>query len=43
LAKEHGYKVHTLVMENRHGSTSLHGVNEATMQAMEDRFDIKLY
>jgi len=43
LAKENGYKVHTLVMENRHGSSSLHGVNEATMQAMEDRFDIKLY
>lgn len=43
LAKEYGYNVHTLVMENRHGSTSLHGVNEATMQAMEDRFDIKLY
>jgi len=43
LAKDYGYKVHTLVMENRHGSSSLHNVPDATMQAMEDRFDIKLY
>tara|TARA_A100000172_G_C3008150_1_gene98752 strand:+ start:95 stop:685 length:591 start_codon:yes stop_codon:yes gene_type:complete len=43
LAKKNGYKVHTLVVENRHGSESIHDVPEATMQAMEDRFDIKLY
>ncbi len=43
LAKQYGYKVHTIVVENRHGSSSLHNVPEATMQAMEDRFDIKLY
>lgn len=43
LARENGYKVHTLVIENRHGGKNVHGVPEATMQAMEDRFDIKLY
>ena len=43
LAKQYGYKVHTIVVENRHGSSSLHNVPEVTMQAMEDRFDIKLY
>ena len=43
LAKKNGYKVHSIVVENRHGSESIHDVPEATMQAMEDRFDIKLY
>jgi hypothetical protein len=42
-AEDNGYKVHTIVVENRHGSKSEHDVPEATMQAMEDRFDIKLY
>jgi hypothetical protein len=42
-AEDNGYKVHTIVVENRHGSKSEHDVPDATMQAMEDRFDIKLY
>tara|TARA_R100000544_G_C2224541_1_gene59768 strand:- start:1432 stop:2070 length:639 start_codon:yes stop_codon:yes gene_type:complete len=43
LATSYGYKVHTIVIENRHGNKSIHRVPEPTMQAMEDRFDIKLY
>ena len=43
LAKRNGYKVHTLIVENRHGNESIHDVPEATMQAMEDRFDVQLY
>lgn len=42
LAKEHGYRVHTLIVENRHGGVNEHGVNEATLWKMKNRFEIKL-
>ncbi len=42
MAKEFGYKVFSLVVENRHGGKNEHGVPEATLKAMEERFEIKL-
>ena len=42
MAKEYGYTVFSLVVENRHGGKNVHGVPEATLDAMEKRFDIKL-
>ena len=42
LAKEHGYRVHSLIVENRHGGVNEHGVPEDKLQAMKDRFEIKL-
>lgn len=42
LAAEHGYSVTTLVVENRHGNKSIHGVPEETMTKMRNRFSIKL-
>lgn len=42
VAELWGYKVTTLVVENRHGNTSVHNVPEETMTKMKDRFSIKL-
>lgn len=42
MAGIYGYDVVSLVVENRHGNSSVHGVPEETMKKMEDRFSIKL-
>jgi predicted kinase len=42
LAKKYGYRVHTMIVENRHGSKSVHGVPEDKVEQMKDRFEIKL-
>jgi predicted kinase len=42
LAKQYGYMVFTIIVENRHGSKSVHNVPEATMGNMLNRFEIKL-
>ena len=42
LATKHGYRVHTLIVENRHGSKSIHDVPDATMGNMLNRFEVKL-
>ena len=42
IAKRNGYKVHTIIVENRHNSTNVHGVPAEKVQIMEDRFEIKL-
>ena len=42
LAEEHGYNVVSIIVENRHGNTSVHGVPEEVMEKMENRFSVKL-
>ena len=42
LAKKHGYQVHSIIVENRHGGVNEHGVPEDKLQAMKDRFQVKL-
>lgn len=42
LAEELGYKVFSLVVENRHGGINIHGVPEDKLKSMRDRFEIKL-
>ena len=42
LAKDYGYRVHTLIVENRHGGVNEHGCPEDKLQAMKDRFELKL-
>jgi predicted kinase len=42
LAKEYGYTVFTIVVENRHGGVNQHGVPEDKVQMMKDRFEIKI-
>jgi predicted kinase len=42
LAAKYNYKVVSLIVENRHGSSSIHGVPEETIEKMRNRFSIKL-
>jgi adenylate kinase len=42
MAADFGYMVFSLVVENRHGGKDVHNVPEASLEAMEKRFDIKL-
>jgi hypothetical protein len=42
IAKKYGYKITTIIVENRHGSQNDHGVPEEKIQQMRDRFEIKL-
>ncbi|ADF58255.1 hypothetical protein PJG4_021 [Pseudomonas phage JG004] len=42
MAEEFGYTVISLIVENRHGNKSVHDVPENTMEAMRNRFSVKL-
>jgi predicted kinase len=42
LAKEFGYVVFTIIVENRHGGTNVHNVPEDKIEQMKNRFSIKL-
>ena len=42
LAKEFGYAVFTIIVENRHGGTNVHNVPENKIEQMKNRFSIKL-
>jgi len=42
LAKKYGYRVHSIIVENRHNGVNEHGVPEETLTKMRDRFEIKL-
>ena len=42
LAEKHGYKVYSLICENRHGGVNEHGVPEEKLKIMKNRFEISL-
>ena len=42
LAEQYGYRVHSLVVENRHGGVNEHGVPADKLEQMKNRFEIKL-
>ena len=42
LAKTYGYKVFSIIVENRHEGTNVHGVPEEKVEQMKNRFEIKL-
>ncbi len=42
LAKKYGYKVFTMIVENRHGGTNEHNVPEDKIEQMRNRFEYKL-
>ena len=42
LAKEFGYKVFSIVVENRHDGINVHNVPEDKIEQMKNRFSIKL-
>ena len=42
LAEQYDYRVHSLVVENRHEGVNKHGVPADKLEQMKNRFEIKL-
>lgn len=42
LAESYGYRVFSLIVENRHGGENLHNVPEDKIEVMRKRFEVKL-
>jgi hypothetical protein len=42
IADKHGAEVVSLIVENRHGNKSVHGVPDEAMEKMKARFSVKL-
>lgn len=42
IAESHGYKVVSMIIENRHEGTNVHNVPKETVDKMRNRFTIKL-
>jgi ABC-type molybdenum transport system ATPase subunit/photorepair protein PhrA len=42
LAEKYGYRVFSLIVENRHGGTNTHGVPDEKVEVMKNRFQVKL-
>jgi ABC-type molybdenum transport system ATPase subunit/photorepair protein PhrA len=42
LANANGYRVHSVIVENRHDGVNEHGCPNATIEIMRNRFEIKL-
>jgi len=42
LAEKYGYKVFSMIVENRHGGKNTHGVPDEKVEVMKNRFQVKL-
>ena len=42
MAEDWGYRVFTIIVENRHGGVNQHGVPDEKLQQMKNRFEISL-
>ena len=42
LAETYGYRVFSLIVENRHGGENLHNVPQDKIEVMRERFEVKL-
>lgn len=42
LAEKYGYRVYSLIVENRHGGANEHGVPEEKLVQMKNRFEVQL-
>ena len=42
LAKKHGWRIHTIIAENRHGSDSIHDVPADVIKSQRERFEFTL-
>ncbi len=42
LAEKYGYRVHSIIVENRHNGVNEHGVPADKLEAMKNRFEIEL-
>jgi predicted kinase len=41
LAEQYGYRVHSIIMENRHNGVNEHNVPEDKLEQMKKRFEVK--
>ena len=42
LAEKHGYRVYSLIVENRHGGENVHNVPKEKIEEMARRFNVKI-
>lgn len=42
MAEKYGYRVYSLIVENRHGGVNEHGVPEEKLKQMKNRFEFSL-
>ena len=42
MANRYGYRVHTVIVENRHGGKNIHSVPDEKVEQMKNRFEISL-
>ena len=42
MAENFGYRVFTIIVENRHGGKNIHDVPEDKLEQMKNRFEVKL-
>jgi predicted kinase len=42
LAEEYGYRLSTVIVENRHGSESIHSVPQEKIELFRNRFEVQL-
>ncbi len=42
LAKEHGYKVFVMTVENRHGGKNIHGISQEQIEKMSSKYKVVL-
>ena len=40
--EKYGYRVYSLIVENRHGGINEHGVTEEKLEQMKNRFEVQL-
>jgi hypothetical protein len=42
MAERYNYRIHSIIVENRHGNENIHGVPSEKINKMKERFEIKL-
>lgn len=42
MAERYNYRIHTVIVENRHGNKNIHNVPKEKIEQMIKRFDVKL-
>lgn len=42
LGRQFGYRVHTIIVENRHGGVNTHDVSEEAIEKLRNKFNVQL-
>lgn len=43
LAAAHGYRMHVVTVENRHGGNNVHGIDKTQLEKIAQKFKVKLF